>query len=199
MKKNIFILILVFLVVGLSGYIAYDKYIKPSTKGDTKKDNKEVTKEKTSDERYKEYLDNLAESIKKEYINKNPNEDYSAEITNTTRVDNEDIEGHYFVSINDKLELITTAEVDGLEDSVIANNVVSYYVIRVGNGGFNSIYYITTEGKVYSANVELAMYNKTKLEIKEVDSVKNIVEIKNGNSIVGFPIFVDIDGNIIIK
>lgn len=197
MKKNIFLVVLAFLVVGLIGFITYDNFFKPSEKCSTKKETKKIeTNEKTADERYKEYLDNLAKSIEKTYVNKHPNEEYSTSISNSTRVENQELGKSYSISINNKLELTTTAEITGLNNGIIANNVVSYYIVHTGNGGFNSLYYITTEGKVYSANIEIALYNNTSLDIKEMDSVKNIVEVKNGNSTAGFPIYVDIDGNI---
>ena len=50
MKKNIFLVILAFLVVGLAGFITYDNFFKPSTKCNVKDVKKTEVKEKSSDE-----------------------------------------------------------------------------------------------------------------------------------------------------
>ena len=209
MKKNIFIIILSFLVVGLGGFITYDNFFKPSTKCNsnetktttTTKDSKKADSKtvETADERYKAYLSNLSKSIEKTYINETPNEDYSVSTINTSRIEKSELGVSYILSIDNKLELKISSQEVGLNDYKIADNVVSYYVIHTGNGGFSTLYYITTTGKVYSANVENAIYNKTSIETKEIDNVKNIVEIKEGSSTSGFPLFIDIDGNIIKK
>ncbi len=194
MKKNIFIVILAILVAGLTGFITYDNFFKPETKVNTK--TKEVIKEKTADERYKEYLSNLSKSIKKQYVDDSTEKNaYSASTKNTTRVEKEELSGAYTVEINNNLELIINSSSFNLDNYKISDNVLSYYIIHTGNGGFSSLYYITKDGKVYSANTEIAMYNGSTIQSKEVD-VKNIVEIKEGASTAGFPLFVDIDGNI---
>ena len=199
MKKNIFIIILAFLVVGLAGFITYDNFFKPATKCDVKEIKKTETKEKTADERYKDYLDNLSKSIQKTYVNETPTEDYSTSIVNTSVIEKTELGSTYLIEIDNKLELKVSSQEANLNDYKIADNVVSYYIIHTGNGGFSTLYYINSSGKVYSANVENAIYNKTNIETKEITDVKNIIEIKEGSSTSGFPLFVDIDGNIIKK
>lgn len=196
MKKNIFIIILSFIVVGLLGFIVYDNFFASNSKqGKVEKCKCVVKKDtKTAEERYKDYLDNLKVSINRTYIDNGGENTYSLPIINTSRVENTMLSEVYNIKIDKNLEL--TIDSDSLNNYKIADNVLSYYIIHTGNGGFSSLYYITTEGKVFIADVENAIYNKTTIQTKEID-VKNIVEIKEGSSTAGFPMFVDIDGNII--
>ncbi len=199
MKKNIFIIILAFLVVGLAGFITYDNFFKPSTKCDSNntktstvtKDSKKADSKttETADERYKAYLENLAKSIQKKYVDPHAGEDnyLSAELNNYTVVEKVDFDG-YTISINNKLELI-------IGGKKLSDKAVSYYNIHTGNGPFSLVYFITTEGKVYSADYEIAHGETREPTVKEITGVKNIIEVKEGNSLAGVPIYVDIDGN----
>ena len=194
MKKNIFIIILAFLVVGLGGFIAYDNFFKPNTKCEVKETKISKTT-KTSDERYKEYLTNLSKNIEKKYKNSNDLDD----ISNTSTYKNEDINESYTIKINQSKDLLLTVN-RGMVDSKYTNykldgDVVSFYRVHTGNGGYYSIYYITEEGKVYSISLDKYLYENTDIVSNEVKDVKNIIEVKEGTGAAGFPIFVDIDGN----
>ncbi len=198
MKKNIFIIILAFLVVGLAGFIAYDNFVKqePSC---TKCDVKETKKEKTADERYKDYLNNLAKNIEKKYSEPidfdNPGlidqSTYSQVFENVS----------YTITLNEKKELnISYGESEIINPTYkeykIADNVLAYFRVHVSNGGMYNIFYITGEGKVFSVNVEGLPTEKPQ-EPKEITDVKNIVLVKEGTTVsAGLPIYVDIDGNI---
>ncbi|MBQ3475105.1 MAG: hypothetical protein IJH20_02945 [Bacilli bacterium] len=163
---------------------------KTSTKtdDDTKKSS---TTEKTVDERYKDYLNNLANEIKE----KSKFDDGTLEadlpgIVNSTY----DFESKmYTVSINKNLELTFTG--NGYSNYKIADNVVLYNRIFYGNGGYSNIYYITTDGKIHMSNMEAVAFLGKEPNITDVDK-KNIVNIIQGSSSAGFPIFIDIEGNV---
>lgn len=198
MKKNIFIIFLSLLVIGLAGFVGYDKFLKPTSKCICKTTKKE-SKEKTADERYKEYVNNLAKSIEENYSESGDgkalkiNEDYyTSGITNET----------YRIYVTGKKELYLNYINSEDPSKKLADNVVKYYNVYVGNGGYRMIYYITTEGKLYSIDVE-SIGTELK-EPKELDK-KNIVEVREGLSTdengIGArtPIFIDIDGNLYIE
>ena len=151
----------------------------------TKKDTTTVV-QKTADERYKEYLTNLANSIKTNYL-----------------ADADEIKGFTnnnwgSAELNQNLELIARKLNDNtneLDTYKIADNVVSFTATGNGQGAYYSVYYITADGKLYQAkktDLSIDAY-----EIKELEN-KNIIEIRIGSMMYygQVPIFVDIDGNI---
>ena len=99
----------------------------------------------------------------------------------------------YTVSINKNLELTFTG--NGYSNYKIADNVVLYNRIFYGNGGYSNIYYITTDGKIHMSNMEAVAFLGKEPNITDVDK-KNIVNIIQGSSSAGFPIFIDIEGNV---
>lgn len=65
MKKNICIVILLLCVLGLGGYLSYDKFFKKEK--EVEKNDKNLAKDKdTVDERYKAFIDNYKNEINKE-------------------------------------------------------------------------------------------------------------------------------------
>ena len=166
------------------------------TDDDTKKSS---TTEKTADERYKEYITNLAASIKKNYVSDHviPEGGYeSNDHYNSERFGNAS-QGFYAVGVTSNLELVYSF--NDKKDVKIADNVVSFYTIFVGNGGMKTLYYITTDGVIHSANLEMHLYNGDELKINDLE-YKNIVEVKTGATYsASVPIFIDIDGNVIFR
>lgn len=166
----------------------------------TSETTKETSTTKTSNERYKDYISNLAKSIDEKY--KEVKDYENPGLNNESVYNKNDVTGlGYIITINEKKEL-KIKYISGVDkvnpdyvDYKIADNVVSYYRIHIGNGEYYSLFYITTEGKVYSASIENGI--ETAITTKEVENVKNIVEVKEGSGLTaGFPIYVDIDGNI---
>ena len=176
---------------------------KTSTKtaDDTKKSS---TTEKTADERYKEYISGLAESIKKNYISDHKVDEGGYETSdqyNSSRHGNTS-NGIYTISVTSNLELVysflPTSSVS-TEEKKLADNVVSYYDVYTGNGAMSTLYFITTDGVVHKANLEQNLYNGEELVITDLE-YKNIIEVKAGSHWGGaMPIFVDIDGNVYMK
>ena len=198
MKKNIFIIILAFLVVGLAGFITYDNFFKPATKCDVKETKKTETKEKTADERYKDYLDNLSKSIQKTYGEKK-----GEGMRPYEHIYNNEQEYEIILDKNQKLLFTSYNNLEKYNNYVLASDVVAYYRIPYGNGGFYSIYYITSKGEVHSAFVE-QLQDDGSIKDTKID-VKNIIDIKTVNKTDAdglggsYTIFIDIDGNIIEK
>ena len=169
------------------------------TNDDKKADNKTVTS-KTADERYKEYIANLAKNVKeKSSFEANTIEGqfsgYTNDVYNNNYYNNGDETDYYNISITKDLELIINYGDSTFKEYKIADNVVTYSRIHTGNGGMTSLYYITTDGKVHSVNIEASIYGGKAVSIADLDK-KNIIEIKQGSTSAGFPVFIDIDGNV---
>lgn len=208
MKKNIFIIILAFLVVGLGGFITYDNFFKPSTKCDTSnsktstitKDSKKADSKtvESADERYKAYLSNLSKSIQKTYGEKN-----GAGMRPDELIYNNEQEYEIILDKNQNLLFTSFNNLEKYNNYVLASDVVAFYRIPYGNGGFYSIYYITSKGEVHSAFVE-QLQDDGSIKDTKVD-VKNIIDIQTVNKTDAdglggsHTIFIDIDGNIIEK
>lgn len=204
MKKNIFIIILSFLVVGLAGFIAYDNFFAEKGSKETScttqvSDTKEESKEKTADERYKAYLENLTKSIEENY-----GTDDEGGIRQYSRVKSITYDLSYSIEINKNGELLLTYDGDlnsKFNNYKLSDDVVSFYLTYYGNGGYQSLHYIKSNGEVHSASIEQIQDDGTIKDTK-ID-VKNIVEIKSmlntdENGIGGYStVYIDIDGNVI--
>ena len=110
----------------------------------------------------------------------------------------------YTLEITSDLKLLyVIPSGSGLDYSKVADDVVSYFNIFEGNGGYHTLYFITTDGTLHSANVDEVLNEGKQLVVKDLE-YKNIVEVKGGvdgneHTASHMPIFVDIDGNLIIK
>ena len=97
------------------------------------------------------------------------------------------------------------------KNTEIAKNVLLYRVAYLGNGAFKSLFYVTEDGSVYTANVEEVVSENVKLKSVKQKSAKEIVAIipggsgetykdENGKTIetpgAAHPFFVDINGKI---
>ena len=163
-------------------------------------DNNKKTEFMSSDERYKEYIANLAKNIKeKSSFDANTIEGqfsgYTNDVYNNNYYNNGDETDYYNISITKDLELIINYGDSTFKEYKIADNVVTYSRIHTGNGGMSSLYFITTDGKVHSVNIEASIYGGKAVSIADLDK-KNIIEIKQGSTSAGFPVFIDIDGNV---
>ena len=194
--KNTIIIILSILSIGLGSFIICDKFLfKTDTNKDiTVEDNNENNSDTTInyDELYESYLNNLENNI----------ENYNDTDNNLIKINNEIYDYSYTVEINKNKELILNYLSDNRKDKYnnykISDNVVSMFVVKNGNAGMNSLYYINTNGEIYETNIE-------DLDTKELASkklnYKNIIYVTEGfhndDSGYSYPIFVNIEGNIL--
>ena len=111
---------------------------------------------------------------------------------------------YYDVELNPEgeLKVIYYSKDNSSDSKFIANDVLNYYIIHYGNGGYKGLYFIYKDGSVGFANIEQAYMNNEDITIKSIDNVKNIVTIVQGSFSDGLsghrgPIYIDIDGNMI--
>ena len=197
-KKNIVIVILIILLVGVSGYLIYDKFIV----GDNQlmdnikieKDNNTNNIEKNND--YMLFVDNL-----KLEFSKFDSNNYVSQIVNS-----DFISDGYKIYLDDERNLYINYFNDNLNNKygkyLITNNVLYFSIVSTGQGGGNTLYFINEDGTVGSANVEYGIYdNDSKLEVIKDLGYKDIVAIIGGNFGDGYSstygvIFIDINGNV---
>ena len=104
----------------------------------------------------------------------------------------------YIVELTNEGKLTVTLLDKNKTEMEIAKNVVFYKSVMTGNGGLYSLYYVDQNGKVFKADVDLAIANKEELVIKELTDVKEIVNItESGNEHGNKPLFVDINGKVL--
>ena len=111
---------------------------------------------------------------------------------------------YYNVELNPEgeLKVIYYSNDNSSDSKFIANDVLNYYIIYYGNGGYKGLYFIYKDGSVGFANIEQAYMNKEDITIKNIENVKNIITIVQGSFSDGMsgyhaPIYIDIDGNMI--
>jgi len=142
----------------------------------------------TSEERYSEYLEQLAS----EYTSKYTDYTYPKMV-----VYSEMIGFSYVVRI-------TKDNVLFLNNEKVADNVLTMFVAINGNGGYKGLYYINKEGKLFVAAIEEHIYNKgsdldiTSLNYKNIVNVSSAIKSPDGMAGTYSPIFIDIDGNTFI-
>ena len=198
-KKSIFgdfvkslIIICIAIVLVLSGYAAR-KYIEfrkndNCTKETTiKKDETNITA-KEADEMYKEYIANIKENMSKD-LSKNTTINYRGEDLDL---------GNYYIELTNDYELYLHGAAD--TEYEVSKDVVQAFLVQSGQAGNSLLYFVKSDGKLYSANPGEILDTK-KIASKEL-TYKNIVNVMPGNfsddeSGYTGPIFIDIEGNIV--
>ena len=83
------------------------------------------------------------------------------------------------------------------KNGIVAKDVLQFYILEHGNGGGQSVFYITTDGSVYVVDVEYGDIKATKLKYKNIVSIQQS-KTRPEPYATGAQIthFVDIDGNV---
>ncbi|MBQ2946570.1 MAG: hypothetical protein IJE04_01795 [Bacilli bacterium] len=195
--KNIVITILAMLVLGLGGFLVYDKIIDKEEETPIENGNHENgdSAQGLSTNSYKNFSKKLKEQFSKYNLN-----NYSYQY-----IENGIIKDGYVVYLDSNGSLFVKYNNVELNNKYgnykIADNVLSFYAINVGQDVGNVLYFINADGSVGSADTEYGVVLDNQLLIRKDLGYKNIVSIVNGTfgdglSNVHGPIFIDIDGNI---
>lgn len=147
----------------------------------------------SADERYHNYLTNLESNIKEKY------EKYSNNvITGNSMILDTDIN----FTITKDLNLLFTTGDKKYNNYKLSENVLNMFLVYTGNGGYQYLYFIKNDGSLNKFCVDCLNEDKT-LKVEKVN-FKNIVNITQGLFDYEFsgasdPIFIDIDGNILLN
>lgn len=194
----VIIVILLLAVIGLGGYIVYDKVLKNSSNGTENNDNKPSDNLKDTDQNgqttknnnYQLFASNLKNEFSK-YDEKNrPYLNVISTIGN----------GNFIIYLTENRELyIKYYNKDKNAEHKIADNVLSFNAVTVGKGGGKMLYFINEDGTVGSADIEFGL--EKEITVKKDLGYKNIVSIVGGifgdeENVINDVVFIDIDGNI---
>lgn len=165
-------------VLGLWGFIVYDKLLKENSIGnvdDNNLNNDSINNEEENNENsYKIFSEKLKDQVSK-YDSKNQNYQY---------IKNDIVKNGYIIYINEKDSLFVKYFDKNLNDKYgdykIDDNVLSFYVINVGQDVGNMLYFINNDGTVGSADTEYGIGIENEIMIKKDIGYKNIVSIVNG-------------------
>lgn len=198
MKKNIVIVILLILVLGLAGYLGYDKFLSAKTvENASDNTNSEIagtTEADNTENDYQIFAKNLKSQLSR----------YDENNLNRQFVNNDNVRYPYTVYLNENGSLFVKYSNSELNakygDYKISDDVLSFYVIETGNGGMSLLYFINGDGTIGSADVEFVS-DSNQITVKKDLGYKNIVSIVSGSFGDGYsgaqgPIFIDINGNI---
>lgn len=81
----------------------------------------------------------------------------------------------------------------------IDDNVLDFFVVEEGNGGYKYLYYITNDGSLYVINAD-GLEDSIKPRKININNVISVIEVTDGYNDGGGEreaLFVDIEGNII--
>ena len=196
----VIIVILLLAVIGLGGYIVYDKVLKDLSNGTVNNDNKTSDNLKDTDRNgqttknnnYQLFASNLKNEFSKFSSHNRPYLNVQSMMEN----------GDYVVYLTENQELYIKYYKEELKnkfgDYKITDKVIGYNVVPTGNGGISILYFINEDGTVGSADVDGV---SSEITVKKDIGYKNIVSIISceygafGGGVLG-PAFIDIDGNI---
>lgn len=154
------------------------------------KNNSKKCIEVSEEEKYKLYVNNYKKSMNN--LNSN-NEQYR-----NIKMINSEVVGSYTLMVNTNNELILN-QGGKYEDYVMAKDVVNFFIVDEGNGGFNYVYYTTLDGSLYTFCVEMGEQDIEKLNFKYiVNVIDNNIEYSIGDDGC-IPLFIDILGNVYSK
>ena len=104
---------------------------------------------------------------------------------------------YYWVMLTKDGELSVSTTTSNKEEYKVADKVILYKIVHIGNGGFKYLCYVTEDGAAYVANTDEAMFYKKTINSKKQTKAKEIVDIISVSMEDGMEAaFVDIDGNI---
>lgn len=197
----VIIVILLLAVIGLGGYIVYDKVLKDLSNGTVNNDNKTSDNLKdnnqdgktTKNNNYQLFASNLKNEFSKFSSHNRPYLNVQSMMEN----------GDYVVYLTENQELYIKYYKEELKnkfgDYKITDKVIGYNVVPTGNGGGKMLYFINEDGTVGSADIEFI--SSSNIAVKKDLGYKNIVSIVGGIFGLGGGgaydvIFVDINGRI---
>lgn len=193
-----FLIILVLLLIGALGFGGY-KYMSLQSDNDKltsenktiieelNKQKQETEKAKSEQEKasttndYNLFVKQYKESVKS--LNTNPGANYSSH--------NGEISYYIELTRDGKLSVIYNKK-----KYSIAEHVLFFENVMMGNGGLNYICYATEDGNAYVANHEEALFNKEKITSKKQSKANNVISIIPISGTYGpEAAFIDINGN----
>ena len=144
------------------------------------------------DKIYNNYLVNLKNNIINKY------EDYS---NNVVEVSNDYLDTVYTFTINKNLNLILTTRDNKYNNYKVSDNVLNMFLIDVGNGGFKYLYFIKDDGSLNKLCIDcIKEEGNVKVEKEDKKYIVNVIQGVFDYEVSGAPgpIFIDINGNIIM-
>lgn len=201
-SNNVLLVILMILVLGLGGFIVYDKVLKnDKTNTNSNYQNQNISETSNSFELFK---NNLIKERNKKYDH--ANDVYLGNISYFNKMNI-----NYSLSLS-KEGVLTFDSLDINKRKTIADKVLLFNVASIGNGGQNLVYFIKEDGTVSAWCVDCYLINNEDTEVENnIGNFKNIISIIPGGisygdsnrpnsptSDVGTPAFVDINGNIFV-
>lgn len=195
------IVILIVLLLGVLGYVYYDKfYLKDDNEETVRLEKKKPTNEEINTlNNYSTFVENLKKDRAKEEegIVKSYDE-YTASAFDSIGI-------RYTINLtNDGVLSINYYDDYNTYGTNLDTGVLFFRLAYAGNGGFRVLYYVKEDGKVYSSGVEYAPYEKRKPTVNKFENgckeIVNILpsayrEVPEGAGGVEVS-FVDINGNI---
>jgi len=192
-KSSIIITILLILVLGLGGYIVYDKVLIENSLDTSQNDDDEKRKVNS----YELFRNNLLKEREKSFAADDGY--YYSTMADSAKTVNK----NYYIVLksNGDLEVTESGKTD-----VIGKNVLSFYVIYNELNGVDELYFINYDGSVsWVSFVASEETNKYKIT-NNLGNLKEIVSIVSGDSHCqstenvpcggASPLFIDINGNV---
>ena len=195
---GVLIIVLCATVVFLIDYILIDRKVRESRLVSTKHTDSanSNTVINSSDSRFGVYAANLKEQRQAFFDEQSAYKTY-------VYADNLDDVKFYFVELTKEGELSVSFAVDGkdYDTRVIASNVLNYFILNYGNGGFKGVYIVFEDGTTGFVGVEHSYLNGEEITVTKKENLKNIISIVQGSFSDGISgssgaIYIDIDGNI---
>jgi len=195
-KNNIliaFMIILVFIVLGLLGYIVYDKVILDDNDTNISNVDKGNNVELSADELYANYLKKLKNNLNEVY------KEYDAEVS----IDSNSYvwdKGYNFTITKDGRLLMTLLPEEYEEkynNYELSKNVLQMFLVETGNGGYKTLYFIKEDGSLNSFCIECISNDKFEIKKEKYKNIVNVVETLFDLTYSGAygPVFIDIKGN----
>lgn len=192
MKKEIKIrlivinIVLLFLVIGLGGYIVYDKVFATDNEnnGIVNNETQDIVKNDISaDELYSNYLKKLKTNLTKTYTENDGEGNISGDLFKYNFTLNK--EGILSMSIKEN-----TYEV--------SNKVLEMFLVDTGNGGYKNLYFIKEDGTLNYFCADCVTDGNFDIKKSEHKNIVNVMNSSFGVTTSGAnsPVFIDIEGNV---
>ena len=176
------VIILLLLVLGLGGYIVYDKLLRNNSESNTESNNAtnntalynyNLTKRTTNQAISQGYIEILADIEGNAYLYTVGNLDYEKDSQVKENIKNLEKQ---FKTYSPKGYTYFDGSTELKAYKLNVTNVLTVYYVHMGNGGFSYFVFVKDNGTLSYLSYDKIIYNG-EINLKNIDNIENIVSI----------------------
>ena len=175
------VIVLFLIILGLGGYIVYDKVLSNNAESNTEGNNAtssttlysyDLTKRTTNQATRQGYIEILADTDGNAYLYTSGNLDYENDSQLKTNI--KKLEGQFEMYSPKGYNSYGSTELKAYKLNV--TNVLTTYYVHMGNGGFSYFVFVKENGKLSYLSYD-KLINNGEIQLKDANNLENVVAV----------------------